>query len=243
MKEFNAKYGIKINDAIPEGSCAQEIQAIQSGRGSSTRPDVVDVGESFAVPTPSLFAPYKVATWSNIPAGNKAANGDWYNDYGGYVSFGCDLKVVQSCPTTLGASRGAGVQEGVALNGVPGQAGAATGAVFAAAINNGGSLTNVSPGLTFFNTLKSDRQLQRHRLRLLVPDRGRAVPDHHQLGLPQRRRRVGSSVDREVEGRRPDRHAVSASTTPRRSPRPPPTPPPPVCGRSSCTRPRVRTTS
>src|ERR1700691_3559110 len=79
MKEFTAKYGIKITDAIPEGSSAQEIQAIQSGRGSSTAPDVVDVGESFAVADADLFAPYEVATWKDIPTGDKATNGDWYN--------------------------------------------------------------------------------------------------------------------------------------------------------------------
>jgi putative spermidine/putrescine transport system substrate-binding protein len=156
MREFTAKYGIHITDAIPEGSSAQEIQAIQSGRGSSTAPDVVDVGESFAVADASLFAPYKVATWSQIPGGNKAANGAWYNDYGGYVSFGCDLAVVPSCPTTWAGLEAPQYKNAVALNGVPGQAGAATGAVFAAAINNGGSLTNAQPGLTFFKTLKSD---------------------------------------------------------------------------------------
>jgi putative spermidine/putrescine transport system substrate-binding protein len=155
MKEFTAKYGIKITDAIPSGSSAQEIQAIQSGRGSSTAPDVVDVGESFAVADANLFAPYKVATWSEIPAGNKAANGTWFNDYGGYVSFGCDLAVVPSCPTTWAALEGSASKNAVALNGVPGQAGAATGAVFAAAINNGGSLTNAQPGLDFFKQLKT----------------------------------------------------------------------------------------
>ena len=156
MKQFTAKYGIKITDAIPEGSSAQEIQAIQSGRGSSTAPDVVDVGESFAVADSNLFAPYKVQTWNDIPVGDKAANGDWYNDYGGYVSFGCDLAVVPSCPTTWAGLEGSAYKNAVALNGVPGQAGAATGAVFAAAINNGGSLTNAQPGLTFFSTLKTD---------------------------------------------------------------------------------------
>ncbi len=155
MKEFTAMYGIKINDAIPEGSSAQEIQAIETGRGSSTAPDVVDVGESFAVADSDLFAPYKVATWNDIPAINKDANGDWYNDYGGYVSFGCNLSVVPSCPTTWADLEGSAYKHAVALNGIPGQAGAATGAVFASAINNGGSLDNAQPGLTFFDKLKS----------------------------------------------------------------------------------------
>jgi putative spermidine/putrescine transport system substrate-binding protein len=156
MKEFTAKYGIKIHDAIPDGSSAQEIQAIESGRGRSTAPDVVDVGESFAVQDNALWAPYKVATWNNIPAANKNASGTWYNDYGGYVSFGCDLKVVKTCPTTWSQLESPTYKKDVALNGVPGQAGAATGAVEAAAVNNGGSFSNWKPGLTFFDKLKSE---------------------------------------------------------------------------------------
>jgi putative spermidine/putrescine transport system substrate-binding protein len=156
MKEFTAKYGIKIHDAIPSGSSAQEIQAIESGRGRSTAPDVVDVGESFAVQDHALWAPYKVATWSMIPTANKDANGDWYNDYGGYVSFGCNLKIVHTCPTTWAQLASPQYKKDVALNGVPGQAGAATAAVEAAAINNGGSFTNWQPGLTYFSKLKSD---------------------------------------------------------------------------------------
>jgi putative spermidine/putrescine transport system substrate-binding protein len=156
MKEFTAEYGIKIHDAIPAGSSAQEIQAIESGRGRSSAPDVVDVGESFAVQDAALWAPYEVQTWSMIPAANKAANGDWYNDYGGYVSFGCNLKIVKTCPTTWAQLASPQYKKDVALNGVPGQAGAATGAVEAAAINNGGSFTNWTPGLTFFSKLKSD---------------------------------------------------------------------------------------
>jgi putative spermidine/putrescine transport system substrate-binding protein len=155
MKQFTAMYGIKISDAIPAGSSAQEIQAIETGRGSSTAPDVVDVGESFAVADSKLFAPYKVQTWNDIPAGSKDSNGNWYNDYGGYISFGCNLSVVASCPSTWAGLEGSTFHHAVALNGVPGQAGAATGAVFASAINNGGTLDNAKPGLTFFNKLKS----------------------------------------------------------------------------------------
>jgi putative spermidine/putrescine transport system substrate-binding protein len=156
MKEFTAEYGIKIHDAIPSGSSAQEIQAIESGRGRSTAPDVVDVGESFAVQDNALWAPYKVSSWSMIPAANKSATGSWFNDYGGYVSFGCNLKVVKTCPTTWAQLASPAYKKDVALNGVPGQAGAATGAVEAAAINNGGSFTNWQPGLSFFSKLKSE---------------------------------------------------------------------------------------
>lgn len=49
MKAFTAKYGIKITDANPQGSSANEISAITELKGKSSAPDVVDVGGSFAV--------------------------------------------------------------------------------------------------------------------------------------------------------------------------------------------------
>ena len=151
MKQFTAEYGIKINDAIPDGSSAQEIEAIEQDKGRSDAPDVVDIGQAFtATQYQKLFAPYEVATWSSIPAGNKAANGDYVNDYGGYVSFGCFKKLVKKCPTSWSQLTESQYAKDVTLNGIPGQAGAATGAVWAAAINNGGSYSNIKPGLSFF---------------------------------------------------------------------------------------------
>ena len=161
MKDFKAKYHITITDAIPDGSSAQEIAAIKSDKGRSDAPDVVDIGQSFAAAAAdqSLFAPYKVATWSNIPASDKSPNGKWYGDYGGIVSFGCDLTALKAlggtaCPTTW-ASLESEPAKSVDLNGVPGQAGAATGAVWAAALNEGGSFSNAAPGITFFQNLNS----------------------------------------------------------------------------------------
>ena len=49
MKAFTAKYGIQITDANPEGSSQDELNAIKQLKGQSSAPDVVDVGDSFAV--------------------------------------------------------------------------------------------------------------------------------------------------------------------------------------------------
>jgi hypothetical protein len=38
MKDFTAKYGIKINDANPDGSSQDEINAMQSLKGQSREP-------------------------------------------------------------------------------------------------------------------------------------------------------------------------------------------------------------
>ena len=64
-----------------------------------------------------------MATWDDIPAGNKDANGAWVNDYGGYVSIGCNAKLVAACPTTLADLAKPEYKGQVALNGDPTQVG------------------------------------------------------------------------------------------------------------------------
>ncbi|HET9093868.1 MAG TPA: extracellular solute-binding protein [Solirubrobacteraceae bacterium] len=155
---FHRKYGIKVVSEAPNDSSAQEIQALTQDKGRSSEPDVVDVGQSYTAAQgfSSLTAPYKVQTWKMIPAAAKARNGQWFNDYGGYISFGCNTSVVKVCPTTWKALLSPQYKGDVTLNGAIGQAAAATDAVYAAALNNGGSLSNVQPGISFFQTLKSD---------------------------------------------------------------------------------------
>lgn len=155
MSTFSRLYHIKINSENPSGTSAQEITAIKTSRGRSSAPDVVDVGQAFATASTSYFAPYKVGNWTNIPASQKDANGDWYNDYGGYISFGCNLQIVHTCPTTWSQLASSKYRHDVALNGSPVSANAALSAVWAAALNNGGSLNNIKPGLAFFKHLES----------------------------------------------------------------------------------------
>src|SRR2546425_9626461 len=80
MKDFTAKYGIKINDANPDGSSQDEINAMQQLKGQSRAPDVLDMGTAFAVKgdQQGILAPYKVATWDSIPADAKATDGTWF---------------------------------------------------------------------------------------------------------------------------------------------------------------------
>jgi putative spermidine/putrescine transport system substrate-binding protein len=156
IKDFSKKYGIKVNSENPDGSSANEISAIEADKGRSDAPDVVDVGTSFAVDNPGLWAPYKVATWSDIPASQKAANGAWYDDYGGYVAIGCNSAVVNPCPTSFADLLKPAYKNEVGINNDPTQASAAFSAVFAAALANGGSFSNIAPGVSFFAQLNSD---------------------------------------------------------------------------------------
>jgi putative spermidine/putrescine transport system substrate-binding protein len=160
LSTFSKKYGIKIHSANPSGTSAQEIQAIKSSRGRSSAPDVVDVGGPFASAGASqhLFAPYKVATWANIPKNQKDASGMYYQDYGGFISFGCNMNLLGNtpCPTSWSALKQSKYKNDVALNGSPLSANAALSAVWAAAVNNGGSAKNIAPGVKFFQDLESN---------------------------------------------------------------------------------------
>ena len=157
MKDFTAKYGIKITDANPEGSSGQEITAVEQLKGQTRAPDVVDVGPSFAVEgaTAHLWAPYEVATWANIPANAKDPSGDWYADYGGYVAIGYDPSKVKVAPTSFASLTNPAYRNMIGLNNSPTTAGAAFAAVYAAALANGGSFSNIEPGIKYYAHLKS----------------------------------------------------------------------------------------
>lgn len=159
MTTFHKLYGIKIVSQNPSGTSAQEIDAIKSLKGRSSAPDVVDVGLPFASAGADqhLFAQYKVATWMNIPKNQKAKDGSYYQDYGGFISFGCNMNLLGStpCPTSWAALKQSKYKNDVALNGSPLSANAALSAVWAAGVNSGGSAKNIKPGVDFFKQLRS----------------------------------------------------------------------------------------
>ena len=158
MKDFTAKYGIKINDANPDGSSQDELNAVNQLKGQSRAPDVLDVGTAFAVKgdQEGILAPYQVASWANIPADAKSADGTWFADYGGYVAIGYNSAKVTTPPTSFADLLKPIYKNEVAINGNPTQASAAFSAVFASALANGGSLNNIAPGIAYFKKLHSE---------------------------------------------------------------------------------------
>ncbi|MEV6486770.1 extracellular solute-binding protein [Streptomyces sp. NPDC051576] len=155
---FTKKYGIKITDENPDGSSQDEINAVTSRKGQDRAPDVLDLGSSFALSAAQqgLLAPYKVASFDQIPEGQKDPKGQWFNDYGGYISIGCDAKRVKTCPTTFADLLKPQYKGQVALNGNPTKSGSAFGGVYAAALANKGSFDDIQPGLDFFAKLKQN---------------------------------------------------------------------------------------
>src|SRR4029078_1850542 len=95
MDTFQSKYGIKISNANPNGSSAEENQAVKSLKGQDRAPDVLDVGPSLAAEGKSggLYANYTNSQWDTIPDDLKDADGAWVGDYWGAVSLGANTKV------------------------------------------------------------------------------------------------------------------------------------------------------
>ena len=155
---FEKKYGIKIEVENPDGASQDEINAVTSRKGQDRAPDVLDLGSSFALSAAQqgLLAPYKVAAFADIPEGQKDPKGQWYNDYGGYISIGCDAKRVKECPETFADLLQPKYKGQVALNGNPTKSGSAFGGVWAASLASGGSFDDIQPGLDFFAKLKKN---------------------------------------------------------------------------------------
>ncbi|HET7668377.1 MAG TPA: ABC transporter substrate-binding protein [Mycobacterium sp.] len=153
IKAFSDKYGIKVNSAQPDAASQDEINAANQQKGKSSAPDVFDLGQSVALANTAMFAPYKVATFDDIPQAFKDPNGTWVNDYGGYMSIGFDSSKVPPI-TDVNDLLKPEYKGKVALNGDPTQAGAAFSGVLMVALSQGGSADDVAPGVEFFRKLK-----------------------------------------------------------------------------------------
>ena len=153
IKGFRDTYGIAVNSDQPDASSADEITTAQRLKGQSKAPDVFDLGASVAAANTAMFAPYKVATFDEIPAALKDPNGTWVNDYGGYMSIGYDADKVPA-PTSVEDLLGPEYKGKVALNGDPTKAGAAFAGVQMVSVSQGGTVEDISKGVDFFAKLK-----------------------------------------------------------------------------------------
>jgi putative spermidine/putrescine transport system substrate-binding protein len=156
MSTFSKKYGIPIDNQNPNGSSAEENQAIRSLKGDSRAPDAVDVGVSFAVAgaAEGLYAKYFVSTFSTIPRAMKDTRGFWWADYWGAISIGYNQGLVPNPPKTWKDLLKPEYKGKVALNGSPLTSNSAVAGVIAASIGNGGSVKDAGPGVDFFSQLK-----------------------------------------------------------------------------------------
>ena len=157
MSTFQKKFGIHITNDNPNGSSAQENQAVRSLKGDPRAPDVVDVSPPFAADgaNEGLYAKYFTTNFKTVPQAMKDGRGFWVGDYWGVISIGTNQNIVKNVPKTFADLLKPEYKNQVALNGSPLTSGSARAGVFAAAIANGGSLSNVQAGIDFFAKLKS----------------------------------------------------------------------------------------
>ncbi len=156
---FAKKYGIKVNELNPDGGSGDELQAIDANKANMgpQAPDVIDVGFSFGPDAKSkgLIAPYKVRTWSTIPDSVKDADGYWYGDYYGALSFEVNIDVVKTPPLDWADLLNPIYKGQIALSGDPRVSNQAIMSVAAAGLANGGTFENAKPGVDFFSKLNA----------------------------------------------------------------------------------------
>ncbi len=143
IEGFKAKYGIDVNELNPDAGSADELEAIRANKDNTgpQAPDVIDVGFSFgpAAKDEGLLQPYKVSTWDEIPANVKDADGYWYGDYYGVLSFAVNKDIVEESPTDWADLLKPEFAASVALAGDPRASNQAILGVYAAGLAAGGA--------------------------------------------------------------------------------------------------------
>jgi putative spermidine/putrescine transport system substrate-binding protein len=157
ISTFSKKYGIPITSADPDASSSAENQAVRSLKGDPRAPDVLDVNPAFAIAgaNEGLYAKYYTTNFRKVPRAMKDGRGFWVGDYWGVTSFGVNTAVVSTIPRSWKDLLKPEYKNKVALNGSPLTSGSAVAGVFSASIANGGSISNIGPGIDFFAQLKS----------------------------------------------------------------------------------------
>jgi putative spermidine/putrescine transport system substrate-binding protein len=157
---FKAKYpGISVNELNPDAGSADELEAVRSNKDNKgpQAPDVIDVGLAFgpASQEEGLIQPYKVATWDSIPDDAKEADGHWYGDYYGVMSFLVNTDLVENVPTSFADLLKPEYLGQVSLTGDPRTSNQAILAVMAAGMARGAEpgAAAAEAGLQFFKEL------------------------------------------------------------------------------------------
>ena len=128
IEGFTAKYGIKIEDENPDGSSQDEINAVKTRKGQDRAPDVLDLGQLLRAQRPPA-GPVRPVQGGGVGQDprrrRRTPTARWYNDYGGYVSIGCDAKRSRTARPTFADLLKPEYKGKVALNGNPTKSGSA----------------------------------------------------------------------------------------------------------------------
>ena len=150
-------YGLEHTDT--DMSSAEELALFESEKNNATK-DIGDVGQSFGpvAEEQGLTLPYKTSYWDSLPDWAKDDDGDWTIAYYGTISFITNKNLVKDAPTSFkdileGDYK---VSVGDVTTGTQQQC-----AVLAAAVANGGSESNIQPGIDYFRELAKQGRLDK----------------------------------------------------------------------------------
>ena len=206
IASFKKQYGIKITSENPDGSSGDEINALKSTKGQSSAPDVVDVGNSFAV-SGARAGPVRAVQGRDLGLHPGRPEG---------LRRPLDQRLRRLHLDRLQRQQGQGLPDddqgarqpdvqgpGRAQRRPDGSANAAFEAVWAAALANGGSADQHPARHRLLPQAEPEGHLQQDE-GVPVDRRVRRDADRARLGLPERRRGPDpQGQERHLEGRRP----------------------------------------
>jgi putative spermidine/putrescine transport system substrate-binding protein len=161
IQGFKDKYGIEVNELNPDAGSNDEIEAIKANKDNKgpQAPDVIDVGLSYgpSAKADGLIQPYKVSTWDTIPDDAKDAEGYWYGDYYGVLSFEVNKDLVKTSPQDWSDLLKDEYKNTVALAGDPRASNQAIQGVYASGLSTGAAAGKAAgeAGLAFFKELNA----------------------------------------------------------------------------------------
>lgn len=167
-KNITDQYGLVHTDV--DMSSAEELAMFEAEKANASK-DIGDVGQAFGPKAveQGLALPYKTTNWDSIPTWAKDDKGNWIIAYYGTISVIVNTSLVDKVPTSF-----ADILNGkykVSVGDVT-KAAQAQCAVLAAAIANGGSESNIQPGIDYFKQIAQQGRLDLGELSLARLQKG-----------------------------------------------------------------------